>query len=61
MDSYLQIKNHDQNEGKVKSVNLSFKNNAILTTSEDGTIMVKKLDYNYLTEAGITSLREKRF
>jgi len=60
IDSYLQIRNHDQNEGKIKGIGFNYKNNALMTTSEDGTLICKKIDYNYLSEASKIPLVEPK-
>ena len=45
---WLQLEQHDQNTGKVNMVGLNHQKNLVVSCSDDGTMMVRKMDYSTL-------------
>lgn len=43
--SFLGVRSHDRDTGKINKIALNFDKSALVNTSDDGTIFVYKLDY----------------
>ncbi len=45
-NTVLSIANHDRDYGKVRSVLLNSEKSMLLSTSDDGTLMTRQIDFN---------------
>jgi WD40 repeat protein len=60
LEFYSVLKNHDQNTGRVVGALLNPSLSAIITASEDATIMTKAIDLQYFKEVSKLRLQQKQ-